>query len=257
MISIVNEDCSEFMQNCSKDPPGYDLVFADPPDNIGLEYEGHKDKMTGEQYRHFCSTFINHAMSISERGMWISFNVRHTLLMASIIEEDGDSDWIVTPCVQAITFGSQINKPGKLTNNYRPLWYISWGEPEFNEVREPSWRQLNGDKRANPNGKLVSDVFNFPRVTGNSKQRRKWHPTQLHEKLVERCLLLTTQEGDHVLDIFAGTGTTGRVCRSIGRDCTLVEKSKFYCDKMREEFFGRQAEEGGAEPDDQEAVRSV
>lgn len=257
MISIVNEDCIDFMCNCSIDPPGYDLVFADPPDNIGLKYEGHNDKMSSDQYRYFCSTLISNAMSISERGMWISFNARHTLMMASIIEEDGDMEWVVTPCVQTITFGSQINKPGRLTNNYRPLWYISWGEPEFNEVREPSWRQQNGDKRANPRGKLVSDVFDFPRVTGNSKQRRKWHPTQLNEKLVERCLLLTTQEGDHVLDIFGGSGTTGRVCRSIGRDCTLVEKSEFYCNKMREEFFGGEVKEGSAEPSDQEAVRTV
>ena len=45
-------------------------------------------------------------------------------------------------------------------------------------------------------GKLsLSDVFNFTRVTGNSKQRRTWHPTQLNEGLVERCVKLTTPAG--------------------------------------------------------------
>lgn len=73
----------------------------------------------------------------------------------------------------------------------------------------------------------MSDVFNFPRVTGNSKQRRKWWPTQLNEGLVERCIKLSTQEGDHVVDPFGGTGTTLRVCRRTGRRCTLIERSNF------------------------------
>ena len=246
MIYIVNKDCIEFMQgDCSPGNIVHDVVFADPPDNIGLKYKDSKDTMSYVDYEIFCRRFISAGMSIVNRGMWISFNSRHTLMIASAIEEEGDSEWFITPCVQTITFGNQKNKPGKLTNNYRPLWYISWGESDFNEVREPSWRQQNGDKRADPRGKLVSDVFDFPRVTGNSKQRRSWHPTQLNEKLIERCLLLTTHEGDHVLDIFAGTGTTGRVCRSIGRKCTLVEKSPYYCQKMREELIDGQAYPSG------------
>jgi len=81
----------------------------------------------------------------------------------------------------------------------------------------------------------LSDVFRFSRVTGNSKQRRKFHPTQLHEGLVERCLKLTTPPGGSVLDPFGGTGTTLRVCRRLGFDCTLVEIDPFYCEKIREE----------------------
>lgn len=239
MIVIRNLDCLRYIQNeCTPGDVKHDVIFADPPDNIGLSYDGHKDSMDSSDYYEWCYKFVTEGMSIVKKGMWISFNAKHTIMMVNIIEQGGDVEWVLTPCVQTITFGQQKNKPGKLTNNFRQLWYLSWGEPNFFEVREQSWRQLNGDKRADPRGKLVSDVFDFPRVTGNSKQRRKWHPTQLNEKLVERCLLLTTQPGDHVLDIFAGTGTTGRVCRSIGRRCTLIEKSEFYCDKMREEFFG-------------------
>jgi DNA modification methylase len=80
----------------------------------------------------------------------------------------------------------------------------------------------------------AGDVFDFPRVTGNSKQRCDWHPTQLHEELVERALRLTTKEGDTVLDPFGGTGTTLRVCKKIGRACTLIELDPAYCKKLRE-----------------------
>ena len=56
--------------------------------------------------------------------------------------------------------------------------------------------------------------------------------TQLNEGLVERCLGLSTIEGGHVVDPFAGTGTTLRVCRRIGRRCTLIEQEKTYCNEI-------------------------
>lgn len=90
-----------------------------------------------------------------------------------------------------------------------------------------TWSHITSD----PN----SDVFRFTRVTGNSKQRRKWHKTQLHEGLIKRCVLLSTLPGGHVLDPFGGTGTTLRVCREIGRRCTLIEIDRGYCEKIAEE----------------------
>lgn len=175
------------------------------------------------------------------------------------------------PCVQVFTFG-QHNK-NDLGNNHRPLWRLMWDDAPLypDAVKVPSWRERNGDKRAKPGGRVpgdvfdmqykswlletlaeepqrsgptqveinpwfyhCGDVFDFPRVTGNSKQRCDWHPTQLHEELVERCIRLTTKEGDHVLDPFGGTGTTLRVCKKISRDCTLIEMDPGYCLKLRE-----------------------
>jgi DNA modification methylase len=71
-------------------------------------------------------------------------------------------------------------------------------------------------------------VFDFTRVVGNSKQRRSWHPTQLNEGLVERCVKFTTPERETILDPFGGTGTTLRVCRPLGYPCTLIEIDKGY-----------------------------
>ncbi len=79
------------------------------------------------------------------------------------------------------------------------------------------------------------DVFRYTRVVGNSKQRRKWHKTQLNEGLVERCILSCTEEGDHVVDPFAGTGTTLRVCEGIGRKCTTMDISRNYCERIAKE----------------------
>lgn len=237
---IVNADCTKMSL------PLVDVTFADPPDNLRLEYDGYCDNLGADEYAEFCKRFIEVGLDCSMRGMWISFNSRHLVTMALAAKSVMSESDVLTPCTQVITFGNQRTKPGLLTNNHRPLWYISHGEPKFEEVRIPSWRQLNGDKRADPRGKLVGDVFDFPRVTGNSKQRRKWHPTQLNEDLVERCLLLTTVANSVVMDIFAGTGTTGRVCNKIERKCIMIERSEVYYRKLLEEFDLEQAAQPAA-----------
>lgn len=230
-VEVMNVDSLAFMVQTDR---RWDCVFADPPDNIGLEYQGVNDKMSSGEYRSFMISLIAGAMRVAP-VLWLSFNARHTVMLGSLLDGTACE---VKPCIQTFTFGSQRKKD--LSNCHRPLWRIARpGELSLypDSVRVKSWRQLNGDKRASQGGKVPSDVFDFPRVTGNSKQRRSWHPTQLHEGLVERCIKLVTKEGDSVLDPFAGTGTTGRVCQRINRDVTLLDVSAAYCEKLKEELL--------------------
>jgi len=50
--------------------------------------------------------------------------------------------------------------------------------------------------------------------------------------LPETCLLLSTKENDVVLDMFAGTGTTGLAAKNNNRKYILIEKEKEYIDLM-------------------------
>lgn len=102
-------------------------------------------------------------------------------------------------------------------------------------IRIPSWRQLNGDKRADPRGRVPGDVFDFPRVTGNSKQRRSFSPTQLHEGLYERCIRLTCKPGDTVVDLFAGSGTLGRVAARCEVNARMFEISNQVCEAIADD----------------------
>jgi site-specific DNA-methyltransferase (adenine-specific) len=141
-------------------------------------------------------------------------------------------DWEFKPCVQAFTFGQHNHKD--FGNNHRLLYrYQKIGASRYMDaVRVPSWRQLNGDKRADPRGRVPGDVFDFPRVTGNSKQRRKFCPTQLNEGLYERCIRSCCAKGDTVVDLFAGTGTLGRVAPRCGVDALMVELSRETVDNI-------------------------
>lgn len=217
----------------------FDMVMADPPDNLGLKYNSYKDRMPNADYINWMGDWLIAAMNIAPI-VWVSFNSRWTIPMGAVVQDilggAGGEAWEVKPCVGVFTFG-QHNRYD-LGNNHRPLWRINRKGVKIypDQIRVPSWRQLNRDKRADKRGRVPGDVFDFPRVTNNSKQRRAWHPTQLHEGLVERCILLSTLPGQRVLDPFGGTGTTGRVCQRVAREATLLELDPTYCKKMRSEF---------------------
>lgn len=222
--------CGDFMDILGNSH--WDTVFADPPDNIGLKYSMHRDYLPDIEYFHqmrkWILTLLNHTNTL-----WLSFNARYTVDMGSIVcHATEDMDLNIKPCVQVFTFGQHNHRD--LGNNHRPLWrFTRPGVKLYTDpIRIKSWRQEHGDKRADSRGRVPGDVFYFPRVTGNSKQRRRWHPTQLHEGLVERCLRLTTPMGGTVLDPFAGTGTVLRVCERIGLASTSVEIDPAYCEQI-------------------------
>jgi hypothetical protein len=209
------------------------MLFADPPDAIGLEYNGFEDTFTNEEYKRMLLNILFDGINISD-VIWLSLNPKHTAMAGYVAYEfiSSNSKVEFKPCVQTFTFG-QHNKHD-LGTNHRLLWRFMRKETNLypDQIRIPSWRQLNGDKRANPNGRVPGDVFDFPRVTGNSKQRRKFSPTQLHEGLYERCIKLCCKPGDTVVDLFAGSGTLGRVADTCKVNAIMLECSRETCDNI-------------------------
>jgi DNA modification methylase len=209
-------------------------TFADPPDNLGLAYHSYRDNLSEKEYEITLEEWVKWIVGTS-RISWISFNTKWIACMGTIVKMWMKGYYELKPCVQTFTFGQ--NRQDDLSNCHRPLWRFRYpGAPLYpDQIRIESWRQQHGDKRANPHGKVPGDVFDFPRVTGNSKQRRPWHPTQLHEGLVERCIKLSTKEGECVFDPFAGTGTVTRVCKRINRKSLACELDPFYCEMISDE----------------------
>ncbi|MHC4296427.1 MAG: DNA-methyltransferase [Planctomycetota bacterium] len=263
MDRLFHGDCVDLLDGERRE---YDCIFADPPDNIKLGYGEYADNMPDEQYVELLGGWVS-TFAYYAKTAWISFNAKWTVEMGAHVKDIMDENPTLKckPCVQVFTFG-QHNK-FDFGNNHRPLWRLQWGdEAEFNadEIKVKSWRQLNGDKRAAKGGRVPGDVIptftetddqlmlilnaidaeevypgdvmDFPRVTGNSKQRRSWHPTQLHEAMVERCVRSCTKEGGTVMDPFAGTGTTARVCKRIGRTVTTCDVDRNYCAAIAEEL---------------------
>jgi site-specific DNA-methyltransferase (adenine-specific) len=98
------------------------------------------------------------------------------------------------------------------------------------------------DPRLNPEsiekGKNPTNVWEINRLNGNSKER-VGHPTQKPIEVIRRFVRGLSHEGSVVLDFFAGSGTTGRVCIEEGRHSIMVDSNASlikYFDKHIEHY---------------------
>jgi DNA modification methylase len=236
-ISLYKGDFRKRLPEHCKAHGDFKMLFADPPDNISWGYEGYDDNMQACAYRELLSETIRMGAAYSEI-FWMSFNVNHMILVGDLLHFYKDrlcKDWDIRFFVQYTTFG--MNVKNDFSRCFRPLVRIMRkGAVTYPDaIRIESERQRIGDKRADPRGKIPPDVWAIHRVTGNAKQRRKWHPTQLNEALYERCLDYSCRVGDRAGDLFAGTGTIARAAKGKELDITLFEISEVYCQKISEE----------------------
>ena len=67
------------------------------------------------------------------------------------------------------------------------------------------------------------------------------HPTEKPPQLAEHFVNIHSERGDLVLDPFAGSGTTGRACKDLGRRCIMIEIEEKYCriaaERLRQEVL--------------------
>lgn len=76
--------------------------------------------------------------------------------------------------------------------------------------------------------KAVDDTWlDIPLINPMAKERREVnYPTQKPEKLLERVIKVSSNEGDIVLDCFGGSGTTAAVAERLGRKWITVDAGK-------------------------------
>ncbi|WP_310019730.1 site-specific DNA-methyltransferase [Microbacterium resistens] len=71
-------------------------------------------------------------------------------------------------------------------------------------------------------GKLPTDVW-WHTIVPTSGREKTGYPTQKPEGVLRRIVQASSRPGDRVLDLFAGSGTTGAVASALGRDAVLVD----------------------------------
>lgn len=238
--------CGDFRKIIDSDFPQFDTCFCDPPDNLKLNYDSYKDNLSEIEYEQFLSDLIDICIKKSKTS-YISFYNKYITTIGHILysKKNIQIKWLI----QGFSFGQ--HKQTDFGNNFRPIVRLShFDAPLFpNSTRIESDRMKQGDKRADPKGRVPGDVWfsdflDYPRVTGNSKQRRIWLPTQLNKGVIEDCLLMSTPNNGSVLDIFSGSGSTIDVCIKNNWDCTSIEISPNSCKNIVKEHNLKEIEQG-------------
>ena len=84
-------------------------------------------------------------------------------------------------------------------------------------------------------GKVPTDVW-WMSIVGTAAKERNGYPTQKPVKLVERAILASSPPGGLVVDVFAGSGTTGEAAHKHGRSFVLADTSPWAFEVMKERF---------------------
>jgi site-specific DNA-methyltransferase (adenine-specific) len=226
MNKIICGDCLEVLPTL----PWARTIFADPPDNLGQKYGGFADKR--KDYIPWLKQTIEVALTHNPDIFWISIYYRHLCeLLGQPLLRAWSYAYPTRLFVWRYTFGQ--HQKTDCGNGYRPILRFSKPGVKWNTdaIRVPSARQIKyKDKRANPDGRVPDDVWEFPRVCGTFKERRKDCPNQHPEALMERIVKMS---GGPVIDMFGGSFTTQIVCDRLGIPCTSIEIRQSACGLFR------------------------
>jgi len=237
---IICGDCIGLLEGAKE--PFADLVFADPPFNIGYKYDKYHDKVERNNYIAWTKDWMAACKKVLKPAgsFYIAIGDDYAANVKIIADELGlfMRNWIIWH----YTFGQQTKD--KFARSHTHIFYFVNDRKNFtfnaDVVRVPSARQLvYNDKRANPAGKMPDDVWgDFARVCGTFKERVGWHPCQMPEKLLERIIRVSSNEADWVLDPFSGSGTTMVVAHRMLRSYTGTDISEKYVKESQKRLDG-------------------
>ena len=222
MIEVVHGDCLDGL--AGMEAGSVDMIFADPPFNIGKGYGEYRDNLDDGEYMDWCFRWLGECVRVmSGTGSLFLYNIPRILVRQTewLNERLTFEHWIAWDS-SSNPFRSRLLLPA----HYGILFY-SKGDPKFYDVRAPHDRCRNcGGYARNYGGKegvrhdfgrLVSDVWNdIPRIR-NRENKIAGHPCHLPVPLLERLLLLTTDPGDLFVEPFAGVGAGAVAAKRLGR----------------------------------------
>ena len=227
--TIICGDCIEVLGKVGE--PFADLIFADPPFNIGYKYDKYYDRVKSRNYIAWTRDWMSACKRVLKRhgSFYIAIGDDYAANVKVIADEIGlvMRNWIIWH----YTFGQQTKN--KFARAHTHILYFVNDEKDFifhdDFVRVISDRQkIYKDRRANPDGKMPDDVWDeYPRLCGTFDERIDF-PCQMPESLLARIIRVSSNEQHWVLDPFSGSGTTAVVARKLNRNYTGVEISSQY-----------------------------
>ena len=247
---LVHGDCIKEMGRLKA--ASVDLVFADPPFNIGYEYDEYDDKRSCEDYLEWSKRWITEVKRVlkPDGTFWLAIGDEYAAELKVIATRElglTSRSWVIW----YYTFGVHCNQ--KFTRSHAHLFHFVKDPKRFTfndmAVRVPSARQLvYGDKRANPKGRVPDDTWIIPPhfppsqggIEGGNEQSRD------RKGAVPPDAIRNPQSATHnrgwvlrpqdLPDGFTADSDTWYYSRVCG---TFAERKRFHGCQMPEQLLGR------------------
>lgn len=231
-------DCLEVMSKFKDNT--IDLVFADPPYNIS--------KTKGLAWAYSSHVTMQEKWDMFSKDEFFSFNVAWIKKCIKLLK-DGGSFWVSGSFhnIYQIGFILTYLEGIKILNSI--VWFKPNAQPNIScrmftestehliwackESKKVKWTFNYDDAKKsihdkyNPLNKQTRNLWIIP-VTPQREKTFGEHPTQKPTELLRRIIISSSNNGDTILDPFAGTGTTNYVAFENSRNSIGIEKKKAY-----------------------------
>ena len=215
-----------------------DLFFADPPYNIGKDFNGRKDRWGSDgEYREWCYCWLDlcvrklkptgslYLMAATQNMPHLDIYLSKTLHILSRIVWFYDSSG-----VQAKRYFGSLYEPVLFCVKDKKQYTFN-ADDILVEAKTGAERKLIDYRKPIPSvyntKKVPGNVWEIPRVRYRMDEYEN-HPTQKPVALLERIILASSNPGDLVLDPFSGTFTTSFVAQKWGRQSIGIEIDEEY-----------------------------
>jgi DNA modification methylase len=249
---IYQRDC---VAGLAELPEGsVDLVFADPPFNIGYKYDVYEDKKAADEYLDWTRQWgagVRRALK-PDGTFWLAIGDDFAAELKILFQRELGftcRSWVIW----YYTFG--VHCKTKFARSHTHLFHFVKNPKSFtfnsSQIRVPSARTLvYGDSRADPAGRLPDDtwilrpqdasqafkpeddLWYVPRVCGTFRERAGWHGCQMPEQILGRIIRVCSNEGELVVDPFGGSGSTLVTAKKLGRRFIGFELSPEYAKRI-------------------------
>lgn len=235
--TIFHGDCLDVMRDLIPNSQ-VDLIFADPPYNLGKQFGENPDKWPSDDaYAAWCYSWLDlcltklkptgsiYVMTSTQAMPYLDLWLRPRCTILSRIIWHYDSSG-----VQARKLYGSMYEPILFCVKDRKSYTYNADEIEV-EAPTGAVRGLIDYRKPNPgpykSTKVPGNVWYYPRVRYRMPEYEP-HPSQKPEALIERVIKASSNVGDLVLDPFAGTFTTSAVARRLGRRSLGIERERTY-----------------------------
>jgi len=217
------------------DSNSIDSIITDPPyflSNDGITCKGGKmvsvnkgswDKNNGFiDIYNFNYNWIKESLRVLKDGgtLWVSGTYHNIYIVGSIINQI--SDFKILNNITWIKTSPPPNLSCRyFTHSTETILWVRKGKKSKHFFDYDLMKKKNY-------GKQMKDVWLIGRTKKIEKRFGK-HPTQKPEELLERMILSSTREGDIILDMFNGSGTTGVV--------SIRNKRKYIGVELKNEYY--------------------
>tara|TARA_B100001121_G_scaffold272606_1_gene259233 strand:- start:15 stop:872 length:858 start_codon:yes stop_codon:yes gene_type:complete len=226
-----------------------DMVFCDPPYNLQLSktlYRPDATKVSGvnddwdkfnnfQDYDTFTKIWLSEIKRIlkADGCLWVIGSYHNIYRIGYILQNL--NFWILNDIIWRKTNPMPNFKGTRFTNAHETLIWAANSKFSKYTFNYQTMKQLNENKQMRSDDWLINICSGRERLKDIKNQ--KLHNTQKPEELLLRVVLSSTKPGDLVLDPFFGTGTTGVVCKKLGRKFIGIEKNATYLKEAKKRIL--------------------